>query len=201
MIVALLVGSWGIGCTDANIGDGSSDADGGAMPATDQADAARLLPDGSPADAALEPLACTTEGDRRVSDAATGTCYYAFDTPAPWLVARVACQALGGDLARIDSLAENNIVFNLALNPPIALEPDWWVGGNDRTTEGRFVWLDDTVEIVPPLFVRWRTGEPNDNGGGLGEDCMIIESDNANRQWDDRNCTNADFPYICERAP
>src|SRR5262245_27051762 len=140
-------------CNDGNIGDsfgaGRSDAsDGG--PTLDAA------PEPAPPDA----TACT-DGDRQAVDGATNTCYFAFVGPRSWLQGRADCQAAGGDLARIDSSAENDLVFALANNPVVAA--DWWLGGNDLVTEGKFVWLDDQAEIEARVIENWRTGVP-DNG-------------------------------------
>ncbi len=196
MMGVLIASALACACTDASIGD-SPGGDAGSDVFPDAGDVVDL----PPPDAGVTLQACT-EGDRRRLDVDTNRCYFAFTTPATWTAARAACSAAGGDLARIDSIAENDVVFQLALDPAVPGQPDWWVGGNDRTTENRFVWNDDTTEIVAPLFEQWRIGEPN-NGGtlALNEDCMIIESDNPLHEWDDRNCDTTPYPYICERAP
>ena len=190
-----------IGCTSADIGNGPPT--GGAPDAAAAADGALQpdavsIPDAAPPDARL-----CLEGDRRIVDA-DGTCYFAFETPDNWQNARDNCIANGGDLVRIDSAQENDLVFGLARSPIIA--DDWWVGGNDRVEEGLWVWLDDTAPIVTcqpictpgALFQQFRANEPN-NGTAAGEDCMIIESDNSNEEWDDRNCELQSYPYVCER--
>lgn len=177
----------------ADIGDGppnGAQPDAAANDAAGAADAAPI-PDGPLPDA----RACL-EGDRR-TEGADGTCYFGFDADENWVDARAACVANGGDLARIDDSAENDIVFALAQQTPV-IDDDWWAGGNDRAIEDTWVWLDDTVEMRGALFVQFRAGEPND-GTADGEDCMILETDTAARTWDDRNCILSSHPYICER--
>lgn len=192
MLVALLacVLACVAACNDGNIGDAfgadqADDPDGGGA-------------DGGVADAALPDAPACTDGDRQSVDGASGTCYFALLTARSYLQGRADCQTAGGDLVRVDSSVENDLVFALA-NTPAPVAADWWLGGNDLVTEGKFVWLDDVTEIVAPLFEQWRTGEPN-NAGTNGEDCMILESDNPLKEWDDRPCGNT-FPVICERAP
>jgi hypothetical protein len=200
MILALIAcGSWCVyGCTEGNIGDAADLLDNDPPPADAGPDAQG--PDAELGDDEVDAGdAPCTAGDRQVVDA-NGICFFAFEGPETWQNARQRCIDAGGDLARIDSAAENDTVFVLANTPAITGQPDWWLGGNDLVTENRFVWLDDNVEIVAPLFEIWRDGEPND-GGTNGEDCMILEADNANREWDDRECEGDVFPYICERTP
>jgi hypothetical protein len=181
------------GCTDANIGSTlREDASPSPVDAGDPPDA----PPPPPPDAASPDAQACIGGDRRT--VADGACFFAFETPETWLEARASCVAAGGDLARIDSEVENDAVFALANSPAIPLKPDWWMGGNDRLIEDTWVWLDTNDEIVAPRFENWRLGEPN-NGGTNGEDCMILESDNPAREWDDRNCALNSFPYICRR--
>jgi hypothetical protein len=168
-------------------------ADASSADASALADAA-TVPDGPLPDA----RACL-EGDRRTIGA-DGTCYFGFNTPDTWPNARNTCIANAGDLIRIDSSAENDLVFALAREAPI-IDDDWWVGGNDLQTENVWVWQDDVQEMRGTLFTQFRAGEPNDNDGSpAGEDCMIIETDNGNEEWDDRNCTTRLYPYVCERA-
>lgn len=201
------------GCS-AEIGSGvgdddvATDAGGGPPDAAQNAPDARPVPDAAPPDA--QPC---VGGDDQTQDEETGACYILSLQRSSWVDARTACGAFSGaDLVRIDSQAENDLVFDLAA-PHVDLtecDPevdvcDFWVGGNDRDTEDTWIWLDDADAVIDnppdgvetPLFSQWRAGEPNDADG---EDCMIIEGDNLAREWDDRGCA-AQYPIICERGP
>lgn len=125
-----------------------------------------------------------TEGDERSQDSPTANCYMLFNGLLEWDDARNACAILGqgAHLATIESAAENNIVDNLAGGS------DVWVGGNDQSIEGTFVW----VTGEPFIFTNWAAGEPNDNGG---QDCLQVYGDGS---WDDDSCA-VSKPYVCER--
>jgi len=109
-----------------------------------------------------------------------------FTGPATWTDAVSACAALGPNayIATSTDPLENGVIAHLA-----ALD-DVWIGASDSATED--VWLWDTGEPMP--YTNWRSGEPNDSNG---EDCMILEGDNAGL-WDDRGCSNL-YAYVCER--
>ena len=140
-------------------------------------------------DAAVPPptgAAPCVEGDFNGVDPASGSCFMLFTTPTDWASAQAACAAFGptAHLATSTSAAENAVMAQLA-----GLQ-DVFVGGTDAAAETIYVWI--TGE--PLTYVNWRIGEPNDSGG---EDCMIIEGDNAGL-WDDRDCLNT-YWYLCER--
>ena len=145
-------------------------------------------------DAAPDALPCTG-GDAHAQDG--GACYEVFlATASTWAEARAACQVRGGDLARIDSLAENNII-----TPLVGLIDGAWLGGSDVATEMQWVWPDGGGLT----YNKWRTGEPNNGNGNFQEDCMILEGDNDGT-WDDRPCAPdplagvpGEYPYVCER--
>ncbi|HKE16897.1 MAG TPA: C-type lectin domain-containing protein [Kofleriaceae bacterium] len=163
---------------DASIADASS----GGAPDSSTADAAAAVPDAA--------LPCD-QGDNRIEDTASGACYMFFASPLSWDDARAACAALGGHLAALTTLAENELASRIALAEEI------WIGASDTFSENSFVW----VTGEPFAFDHWRQGEPN-NGGDDGEDCAVIEGDNnipgEGCLWDDRACPTPS-PYLCER--
>ncbi|WP_411025053.1 C-type lectin domain-containing protein, partial [Salmonella sp. s54836] len=68
-----------------------------------------------------------------------------------WDNAEVNCIQLGGHLASIHSAAENTALNNLRTNTEYP-----WIGYNDRTTEGTYMWSDgSTVD-----YINWHSGEP-----------------------------------------
>ena len=76
-----------------------------------------------------------------------------------WSNGRTQCQARGGDLASIHSAAEDS-----AARAPVPSGSSAWIGLSDSTTEGSYVWVDET----PLDYINWAGGEPN---GGGGENC------------------------------
>jgi hypothetical protein len=157
-------------------------------------DAAGGGDDAPPPDAEVnappDARACV-EGDARVSDPATGTCYAYFGTLTSWSNASVACTALGGHLATSTSAAENALI--LPLPTDLLNSPDVWLGGSDQISEMTWLW----VTSEPFVFDNWRAGEPNDgNSPDVAEDCMVLEADMSGT-WDDRPCGRL-LPYICE---
>ena len=71
-----------------------------------------------------------------------------------------------------------------------------WIGANDVSTEGRFVWVNGW--IVTNDVMHWGPGQP-DNGGN-NEDCVEIFSTYADRKIlaNDRPCSQR-WLAICEK--
>ena len=104
-----------------------------------------------------------------------------------WDEARRHCQEQGADLVVIDAAGEHAWLFAAAMR----IQPqDYWLGLNDRESEGSFVWVDGST----PGYVNWAPGEPNDAGGN--EDCAHLWVDGS---WNDLHC---DFlmGMLCEEA-
>ncbi len=117
-------------------------------------------------------------------------------------VAKAACVAEGMHLIRIDDQLEQTW---MGAQRSVAFSglPRVWMGGNDATTEGTWVWHDNQSFWLGGsggiaqngLYTHWRGGEPN-NGDGV-EDCGTVDND-ANGRWDDRPCGDV-YRFICER--
>lgn len=113
-----------------------------------------------------------------------------------WETARDRCQAVGTDLVHIDNEAENVFVWTNAVF-------DRWIGANDRTTEGAWVWDDDGVQfwqgasfgtVIGGNYEKWDhlLLQPNN---GFSEDCGIISA--ISGLWFDTSCSGL-RPYVCE---
>lgn len=183
MPAAALILAVAAGCK-AQLGDSELVADAAAP----FVDAPTAPPDSSPTNDAAPPpdAAPCVEGDARIVGGTTGSCYIYVATPTTWLEAKAACEALGAHLVVSTSPSENSDFTSLVG------QLDAWTGGNDIGQEAVWVWL--TGELM--AYTNWRSGEPNDSGTD-GEDCLVIEGDNAGL-WDDRPCAAA-YGYICER--
>lgn len=134
-------------------------------------------------DSGLGVAPCAGDGE---FVAAQGTsCYRLFPPVAAWQAGRATCQGWGGDLAIIESLAEDEFVLaNITL--------DVWIGASDQTTEGQMLWVDGE----PVTFDHFPSGQPDDFGGN--EDC--VEKRLMGGFWNDRPCTGgAPRTILCER--
>ena len=84
--------------------------------------------------------------------------WYALTTLAgTWQQTRAAAQALGGELASVTSLAENQFLtdtFAVGANGSLKT---FWMGLTDEVVEGTFVWTNGD----PFVFSNWAVGEPN----------------------------------------
>ena len=141
------------------------------------------------------PQPCTG-GDAHAT-APDGSCLMWFAGPKIWVDARTACIAMGAHLAYLKSAALDDVA------EPLVGSANTFIGGDDRATEGTFVWDDGS----PFVFTNWGSGEPN-NGGSAStyqEDCVIIAGARATKKWDDRPCdatevtTSGNFAYLCQK--
>lgn len=174
--------------------DASLGGDSGAQDAATALDA-RGLDSGGPADAGVDAQRVCAGGGTLAPD---GSCLAFVATPVTYAGAKVACGQLqaGGHLAYIKSQALHDTALTL-----IGVV-DTWIGGNDITTEGAFVWDDATAFA----FTNWSTGEPNSGGTGATyqEDCVIIAGARVEKKWDDRPCDASEvaasgmFAYLCQ---
>ncbi|KXJ18079.1 C-type lection lectoxin-Enh3 [Exaiptasia diaphana] len=106
------------------------------------------------------------------------------------LEARQRCQNMstGADLVSFVDKEEEQI-FDQYLEG--VRQGDYvWIGFNDRTKEGTFVWFDGTK----PKYTNWYKGEPNNYGGN--EHCTI-KSQRGDLKWHDNNCFRQ-HPFACK---
>jgi len=129
---------------------------------------------------------------RRVSPAG-GTYQVCNDGTVRWEDARDACRAVGYELVTIDSMTEDDYVDSI-----LPGSDDYWIGLNDRDTEGDFEWVDGT-SFSSGSFSDWESGEPNDAPDG--GDCVRISRGDGNR-WRDDDCRGVVFQsenrFVCE---
>ena len=117
----------------------------------------------------------------------TGKCYKKFSTPlASFELSRAACQAESADLASVGSAAEQAFVWSILGTS----SPNGWIGGEDKTTEGTFVWTDGTSFS----FTNWKDGQP---GGGDVQNCLQMRFTDG--LWDDIKCSKTTNVYICKK--
>lgn len=124
--------------------------------------------------------------------------YYFCTEGKNWLDAEAFCVADGLHLAKDDGGAEHDFFLQEMGNTN-----QWWLGGNDRETEGTFKWVSDGTAVAGD---GWGNNEPNDQEWLLWEnaDCMLVlDSDGVfgypgeKGKWADHMCDHS-FKFICE---
>ncbi len=122
---------------------------------------------------------------------------YLFCTPAlQWMTARTYCTTLGYDLVVVNDAAEQAFVWGVARG---ASSLEWWLGLEDRTTNGTYVWVDGTTiwsagAAVGGAYNAFRGGRPDDDAS---QGCMQFDRDASDGLWADHPC-DAFFPFVCE---
>ena len=120
--------------------------------------------------------------------------YWSCSDNRAWTEARDRCGAVGMILAEIGDASENAVLNGL-------LPGDGWIGGNDLDVEGDWAWSRGTRFWTgdenggDDNFSNWAPGQPNDFGGGSGQDCARMRT--ADGTWQDNDCS-ASAPYVCE---
>jgi hypothetical protein len=109
-------------------------------------------------------------------------------TAASWTAGSSTCNAYGYELLTVNDASENAWADSTADTYSTA---KWWIGLNDRASEGTFVWASG--ESV--TYTNWHSGEPN-NGGG-NEDCTQFNRFHPSQTWNDEPCSSS-FRYVCE---
>ena len=110
-----------------------------------------------------------------------------------WDDAVTGCKAVGAKLASIESQCDQDKVFELSA------KVSTWIGGNDKTTEGTFVWPNGdefykSSAAVSGVFTKLSTAF-NSNAQAT-QHCVTIKDSG---EWDDIVCTKFQN-YICEKT-
>jgi hypothetical protein len=124
-------------------------------------------------------------------------CYAPTDTAATYDAAAALCagRGAGWQLADVGSAAENAFVAR------VVGTGEFWLGGNDRTTEGAWAWDGSGTQFwsggatgaaEPGVYTNFEPGEPNDGNGN--SDCLRMITGGA---WRDIDCAQ-EYPAVCE---
>ena len=136
-------------------------------------------------------LSCEKNG---VTELSRGPIFVYHSEPETWEGARAVCQAEGGDLASIHNAEENALAhaaIDQAKHAAYHDGTDWpgtWIGLNDRSSEGSWVWSDGS----PTDFIAFQEHEPNQ---GSNENCGFYYF-NFGTEWADVHCDQR-IGFLC----
>lgn len=119
-----------------------------------------------------------------VLDGAQTSCYLVATVPATWQGARGECLSWGGDLVKVESSAEDQLLAQLVTQ-------DLWLGASDTAFENVFTWSDGS----PIGFGNWGPAQPD---RFPGPDC-VQKRGSEGRLWFDQPCDNS-WLFVCEKA-
>lgn len=128
-----------------------------------------------------------------------GRLYYFCAPKKDWGAAQELCKGHGLDLVKDDGGAEHTWLVQ-----QIGDSGGWWIGGNDKSSEGNFVWVSDNSPVPKPG--EWGQGEPNGQNWVPfeGADCALLIDANgdlayfgAGGAWNDHKCDSGEH-FICE---
>ena len=103
--------------------------------------------------------------------------------------AEAYCINHGGKLFEPKSSNVNMDITDLAKTRGIS---DFWIGINDKSQEGTFVYASDATPII---WNNWVDGQPDNVGD---QDCAQIGW-GPDYTWDDEGCGDL-FSFVCERG-
>ncbi|XP_036065751.1 C-type lectin domain family 4 member E isoform X2 [Oryzias melastigma] len=122
-----------------------------------------------------------------------------------WPFSRMDCIRREADLIVIDSPEEQKFVSN-TINS-IAQGNVFWIGLNDKETEGTWVWINNVREVERRY---WMNGQPDGRENpyssrygyyGRDEDCVVTTYSVTNpwKTRSDASCLENQYYWICER--
>ncbi|KAK1172212.1 lectin-like [Acipenser oxyrinchus oxyrinchus] len=114
-------------------------------------------------------------------------CYQYVKDKKTWADAELYCLSIGGNLASVHSVEENNFIQNL-INKNDASDAFTWLGGSDCFREGSWYWTDGSKWD----YNNWKKGEPNN----LSIENCLITNFWVPGGWNDIACNNL-YPSVC----
>ena len=117
-----------------------------------------------------------------------GECFKVHSNPLDWNSAKSACEALGSNLAVLNSKAKLG-EFPQLLKSAGASKRLWIGLYRNPKNKRRWRWVDGSTAY----FTSWDIRQPNNRGSN--KDC--VEFRMTSEKWNDKSCSDR-LPYICE---
>lgn len=147
--------------------------------------------DSSAPDANDVPLCDPAEHAASSAEHIAGRCAYFYNTAVTWLEADADCHERGMRLIAVGSQEEDEQVTDWIAQHQNAT----WIGLNDHTEEGTFVWsLGGGQESATPTYRPAEKTYVNTDEG----DCLVILT--LDRRWHILTCDGHYRAYICTPA-
>ena len=134
------------------------------------------------------------------------TTFGIFTTPnvsnSTWLAAQDSCTVWAGNLATIESLQEDTLLYYLT---DVDTYYSCWIGLNDRDNEAgtngsAFIWVDGSNSTYRQ-FATTPFSQPNDTDGS--RDCVGFRFKNDTELsdgWNNRDCNDSAQCYFCQKS-
>ena len=116
----------------------------------------------------------------------SGVCYSTSQSCKNWTEAQKTCQNYNANLVSVRN-QEENVYVQHRLNGARG-----WIGLNDRSSEGTFVWADSRSNS----FTYWAQSQPNDFNN---EDCVHTLGIKHSFLWNDVSCASC-HNYTCSEG-
>ncbi|XP_062385829.1 galactose-specific lectin nattectin-like [Sardina pilchardus] len=133
-----------------------------------------------------------------------GQCYVFSTKYLNWTQSQEECVRMKSHLAIINDEEEQKLLMGIIKGKMKEKDDKFWIGLNDRQTEGVWRWVDNTPLNTNKTF--WNYGQPDDWKGRKnkypdGEDCVRMGEKNFKGNsaagWCDAACER-EFKFICE---
>ena len=111
------------------------------------------------------------------------SCYHLSNGKGTWEEAFKMCKVLGAYLVEVQSKEEDDF-----LRAVMTVETAYWMGANDKVTEGVWVWKTSGERVT---YTHWGPTEPNE---GRNQNCLLYYID---RMFHSGPCVEVN-KYICE---
>ncbi|XP_071144357.1 perlucin-like protein [Mytilus edulis] len=117
------------------------------------------------------------------------SCYFFSSEKLDWYYAEFACRAHDARLVEIETKDRQDFIADIAKHHPHAR--NYWTGGRDDVTEGRWIWSSTDQPIT---FTNWGPHEPSNR---TDQNCIAIHAA-TNWKWVDGTCSETTW-FICEK--
>ena len=123
-------------------------------------------------------------------------CYLVSSSSWSWPQACAYCNALGGDLVKINSAEENEFVLKLVRKKAPSLK-SVWIGM--QWNSNAFYWYDGSV----PVYKNWAPGEPNGNAKTPCVHMYTMQEgplpSHGSGYWNDAPCHSNSYGIVCKK--